>query len=38
LSLDQVWVGADWEVLEARKIWQLTGSDHAALFVTLRRK
>ena len=38
LSLDQLWVGADWEVLEARKIWRLTGSDHAALFVTLRRK
>lgn len=38
LSLDHVWVGPDWEVVSARNIWRLTGSDHAALFVTLRRK
>lgn len=38
LSLDHVWVGPDWDVVTARKIWRLTGSDHAALFVTLRRK
>lgn len=38
LSLDQVWAGADWQVLEARKIWQLAGSDHAALYVRLRRR
>ncbi len=38
LSLDQVWTGADWQVLEARKIWRLTGSDHAALYVRLRRR
>jgi endonuclease/exonuclease/phosphatase (EEP) superfamily protein YafD len=38
LSIDHIWVGADWEVVEARKIWRLTGSDHAALFVKLRRK
>ncbi|MBV6498788.1 MAG: hypothetical protein CJBNEKGG_01016 [Prosthecobacter sp.] len=38
LSLDQVWAGADWQVLEARKIWRLTGSDHAALYVRLRRR
>jgi endonuclease/exonuclease/phosphatase (EEP) superfamily protein YafD len=38
LSLDHVWVGPDWEVVGAKKIWRLTGSDHAAIFVTLRRK
>jgi endonuclease/exonuclease/phosphatase (EEP) superfamily protein YafD len=38
LSIDQVWVGSDWEVIEARKIWRLTGSDHAAIFVRLRRR
>jgi endonuclease/exonuclease/phosphatase (EEP) superfamily protein YafD len=38
LSLDHAWVGPDWEVVEAKKIWRLTGSDHAAIFVTLRRR
>ena len=38
LSIDHLWVGADWEVLEARKVWRLTGSDHAAIFVRLRRR
>jgi endonuclease/exonuclease/phosphatase (EEP) superfamily protein YafD len=38
LSIDHIWVGKAWEVVEARKIWRLTGSDHAALFVRLRRK
>jgi len=38
LSIDQVWVGSDWKVIEARKIWWLTGSDHAAIFVRLRRR
>jgi endonuclease/exonuclease/phosphatase (EEP) superfamily protein YafD len=38
LSIDQAWVGSDWEILEARKIWRLTGSDHAAIFIRLRRK
>jgi hypothetical protein len=38
LSLDQFWLGSDWEVLEAHKIWKLDHSDHAALLVTLRRK
>lgn len=38
LSLDHVWLGQDWEVVDARKIWRLNQSDHAALFVTLRRK
>ena len=38
LSIDQVWVGKDWEVTEAKKIWCLTGSDHAAILVRLRRR
>lgn len=38
LCLDYVWVGKDWEVTEARKLYRLTGSDHAALLVTLRRR
>jgi hypothetical protein len=38
LSLDQFWLGSDWEVVEALKIWKLDHSDHAALLVTLRRK
>ncbi len=38
LSIDHIWVGKAWEVVETRKIWRLTGSDHAALFVRLRRK
>ena len=36
LSLDHVWAGRDWEILEARTLWRLRGSDHAALRVTLR--
>ncbi|MCB1211721.1 MAG: hypothetical protein KDK97_20540 [Verrucomicrobiales bacterium] len=37
LSLDQIWVGSGWEVLEARKIqdWQ---SDHTLMFVRLRQR
>lgn len=38
LSIDHVWVGKDWEVIEAKKIWCLTGSDHAAILVRLRRR
>jgi endonuclease/exonuclease/phosphatase (EEP) superfamily protein YafD len=38
LSIDHVWVGKHWEVIEAKKIWCLTGSDHAAIFVRLRRR
>lgn len=38
LSLDHCWFGADWEVVEAKKLWRVTQSDHAALLVTLRRK
>lgn len=38
LSIDHIWVGSEWEVLAADKFWRLTGSDHAALLVTLRRK
>lgn len=38
LSIDHIWVGSDWEVLAADKFWRLTGSDHAALLVTLQRK
>lgn len=38
LSLDQVWAGPDWDVVEARKIWRVEHSDHAAVFVVLRRK
>lgn len=38
LSIDHIWVGKAWEVLEARKLWRLAGSDHAALFVRLRRQ
>lgn len=37
LSLDHVWVGPSWQVVEARKIWRPTASDHAALVVRLRR-
>lgn len=37
LSIDHIWAGKAWEVIETRKIWRLTGSDHAALFVRLRR-
>ncbi len=37
LSLDQIWVGKGWQVLEARKIqdWQ---SDHTLMFVRLRQR
>ena len=38
LSLDQIWLGRDWEVVEARKVTQPSASDHAALLVTLRRR
>jgi endonuclease/exonuclease/phosphatase (EEP) superfamily protein YafD len=38
LSLDHLWLGQDWEVVEAKKVWKLQSSDHAALLVTLRRK
>jgi endonuclease/exonuclease/phosphatase (EEP) superfamily protein YafD len=34
LSLDQVWVGPGWKVLEAKKL-QSRESDHAAMFVRL---
>ena len=34
LSLDHVWLGRDWQVLEAHKIWT-TASDHAAIFVRI---
>ncbi len=37
LSIDHAWIGQDWEVIEAKKIWNLSGSDHAAIFVRLRR-
>ncbi len=35
LSLDHIWLGKDWHVLEARKIWK-PQSDHAAVFVRAR--
>ncbi len=38
LSIDHAWIGQDWEVIEARKIWNLAGSDHAAILVRLRRR
>ncbi|TDU66148.1 Endonuclease/Exonuclease/phosphatase family protein [Prosthecobacter fusiformis] len=38
LSLDHLWLGRDWQTVEARKVWALSHSDHAALLVTLRRK
>ena len=37
LSLDQVWIGPDWQVVEVEKLWRVLESDHAALFVILRR-
>lgn len=37
LSLDHLWLGHDWEVVEARKVWRVPASDHAALLVTLKR-
>ncbi|MDZ4287585.1 MAG: endonuclease/exonuclease/phosphatase family protein [Prosthecobacter sp.] len=38
LSLDHIWVGKDWAVIAAQKLNLLSGSDHAALLVTLRRR
>jgi endonuclease/exonuclease/phosphatase (EEP) superfamily protein YafD len=38
LSIDHIWVGPDWQVLKAEKFWRLTGSDHAALLVSVQRK
>ncbi|MDB6138927.1 MAG: hypothetical protein JWO94_1999 [Verrucomicrobiaceae bacterium] len=35
LSLDHIWLGREWHVLAARKIWTLD-SDHAAVFVRAR--
>lgn len=37
LSLDHLWLGRDWEAVEARKVWRVPDSDHAALLVTLKR-
>lgn len=37
LSLDQAWIGKDWDLLEARKLWHLRGSDHAAIWLRLKR-
>ncbi len=37
LSLDQVWVGPDWQVIGVEKVWRVRDSDHAALWVVLRR-
>ncbi len=38
LSLDQAWVGLDWRIVDVQKLWRLTGSDHAALFLRLQRR
>lgn len=38
LSLDHFWIGPDWQVLQTQKIWDLAGSDHAALWVKLKRR
>ncbi len=38
LSLDQVWVGPDWQVVGVEKLWRVRDSDHAALWVVLRRR
>ena len=38
LSIDHIWVAPEWCVVSAEKLWRLTGSDHAALFVTLLRR
>ncbi|MDB6118314.1 MAG: hypothetical protein JWO08_2095 [Verrucomicrobiaceae bacterium] len=35
LSLDHIWLGKDWHVMEARKIWTFD-TDHAAVFVRVR--
>jgi endonuclease/exonuclease/phosphatase (EEP) superfamily protein YafD len=37
LSLDQVWVGSDWQVIGVEKLWRVRDSDHAALWVELRK-
>lgn len=37
LSLDHLWLGHDWQVVETRKLWSVPDSDHAALLVTLTR-
>ncbi len=34
LSLDHVWAGKDWRVIDCKKVWSLS-SDHAALMVRL---
>lgn len=34
LSIDHIWIGRDWQVLDTRKIWSFD-SDHAALLVRL---
>lgn len=34
LSLDHIWIGKDWQVLDARKVWSAS-SDHAAVLVRL---
>ncbi len=34
LSLDHLWVGKDWQVIDARKVWSAS-SDHAALLIRL---
>lgn len=38
LSLDHAWIGRQWEILDAQKVWRVPDSDHAALLVRLRRK
>ncbi len=38
LSLDQAWVGVGWKIVDVQKLWRLTGSDHAALFLRLKRR
>jgi len=38
LSLDQVWAGPAWGGVEGGKIWRVRHSDHAAVFVVLRRR
>lgn len=38
LSIDHFWIGPDWQILQAQKIWDLSGSDHAALWVKLKRR
>lgn len=37
LSLDHLWVGTDWEIVEARSVHRWS-SDHKAVLVTVRRK